>query len=442
MNKLDQFNSQYKFDKSYKLANEILKKDPTNKQALITLGNIYSSICQHDKAIKYYKKAENKELALSTLYYKESDLSEIKQKTIEFVNEHKVKNTFIEKPFNKELKIGYVGTNFHNPNHPVSRFIFNILRFHSLDVTIYQIGNKFNLPIKINNKTLNGSNYEIANEIYDDNIDILIELMNHTSDRIFILKYRPARIQISYCAFPGTTGMNEIDYKIMDKVSSEGIENYFTEKVITLPFGFHTYCPTNYSVKSNKHSGINFCCFNNPLKITKEVIKDWIEILNRVPNSRLYLQYHYYQSYFIVERIKELFGNVKNRVFFIGLKNIHNDVLELYNTIDIALDTYPYNGTTITCEALFMNVPVFTRKGNLPQSRIGASLLSSIQCNECIVSHSYIEKVIEYCDKDKLKVLKEKIKNNLTKNILGNPKMFMKGYEEQLQNILKMKYDS
>lgn len=447
MNQLDKLNSQYKFNLSFNLANEILENDPSDKKALITLGNIYSSICEHDKALEYYKLANNTDLSLSTLYYKETSLSELKLKTIDYVKQYKIKRQFKNKPLKKELKIGYIGTNFNNPNHPISRFIFNILRFGTLDVICYQIGQEFNLPIKIKNKTLNGTNYEIAKEIYNDDIDILIELMNHTSDRIFILKHRPARIQISYCAFPGTTSMKEIDYKITDLISSDGLEDHFTEKIITLPNGFHTYCPTNYPIKPIDHSGINFCCFNNPLKITENTLLYWAQLLERVPNSKLYLQYHYYQSNFIVEKIIEKIkkyrlslkysNEIEKRVFFVGLRQDHKDVLEMYNLMDIALDTYPYNGTTITCEALFMNVPVFTRKGDLPQSRIGASLLSSIQCDECIVSDKEIvDKVIEYCNKNKLKGLKEKIKNRITKNCLGNPKMFMKNYEKVLQNII------
>ena len=450
---LNKYNSKYQFHLVYEMGKLVLSKIPNNKMALITLGNIFSTICEQEKAIELYQKAHDLDLELSTMYYIKTNLWKIKFKTIQLAKNLNAIPKEI-KFTTKKIKIGYIGNNFDNPNHPVSRFIFNILRFHSnkFKITCYQIGKDYNLPLSLNHRTFQSeTNEEIANEIRKDKIDILIELMNHTSERIFVLSYKPSPIQISYCAFPGTTGMKEIDYKIMDKVSSDGIEKYFTEKILKLPNGFHTYCPTNFKPKQVDHEGIHFSCFNNPLKITKNTLLMWVYLLSKVPNSKLILQYHYYSSIFIQEKIKEkiksscialnLSTEIEKRVLFVGFQQKKENILQMYNFIDISLDTYPYNGTTITCESLFMNVPVFTQMGKLPQSRIGASLLKSIQCDECIIESesmfTYVNRILEYCDKDKLNDLKNKIRRNKMKYELGNPKLFMKSYEEKLISILK-----
>jgi len=453
---LNQYNSSYRFDLVYEMSKSVLNNNPDHKMAHLNMGNILSTICEHEKAIEHYEKTGQEDYVISTKYYSNRcNLFEIKWRLIARCLTQNPINILCTPKLKQErrINIGYIGTNFDNPNHPISRFMFNILRFHSdrFNVTCYQIGNQFNFPLKINNKTFTETDEIIANVIKDDHLDILIELMNHTSNRIFLLKYRLAPIQISYCAFPGTTGIKEIDYKIMDDISiPKHLETYFTEKILRLPNGFHNYHPTEFQIKKIPHEGIHFCCFNNPLKYTESILITWVYLLSEIKNSKLFLQYHYFESVFLKNKIREklksccialkLSTEIVNKVYFTGLLQNKENILQMYNFMDVSLDTFPYNGTTITCESLFMNVPVFTRMSKkYPQGRIGASLLKSIDCSECIIESDsmieYVKRIKKYCDYETLIKLKEKIKYNITKSSLGNSKIFMKDYEELLCSL-------
>ena len=142
---------------------------------------------------------------------------------------------------------------------------------------------------------------------------------------------------------------------------------------------------------------ITFGCFNNFNKVTDSILIAWREILNAVPNSKLILKSKIFDTEecrnFISERLKNLGLNLDK----IEMRVFSADYLEQYNEIDIALDTFPYNGGLTTCEALYMGVPVISRRGNYHGSKIGASILTAAGLPEFVAQDSddYIKKAIE-----------------------------------------------
>ena len=418
----------YKINKQYHLlyglCHTILFLNPTHKDALTHIGDLNCHICNHSVAREYYGKAG---FIDDLLPYYEADWMNMKK-----TEPNPTIKTTIK-------RIGYIATCFTNKKHPINCFMNYILKHHSdrFSVYCYQLSDvagdfcfsDYNITYK---EFVNESCDIVAKYIKNDEIDILVDLMQLTSDYLSIFNYNPAPIQVSYCAFPGTTNNPNIHYKIMDLVSFNQKTDYYSEKILCMSNGFHAYSPLtpNPIVKHVKSDHIRLCCFNNPIKLTKEIIACWILILEKLPKSHLYLAYHYYSSNFLTTRLKSYFNN--DRVHFIGFLE-RDERMSLYNKMDIALDTYPYNGTTITCEALSMNVPVVTLMGEFPHTRIGGSLVSTIQCHELIAGsyEKYITKVLELST-DIVKI-KNKIETNI--HMLTKPKQFIQEYEFLLTSL-------
>ena len=353
---------------------------------------------------------------------------------------HKLENTTL-------TKIGYVSTTFINRNHPINCFLNFILQYHSdtYEIHCYQISSEEpmkdhtfcfdHMPHLRYKEFIKTPLSKIADHIKRDNLDILIDLIHLTSDELSLFDYSPAPTHLSYCAFPASTNHPTMHYKIMDDVSTNKINTnqYYSEQILHMKKGFHVFSPL-YEIPVIQHiphtSLFRMGCFNNPIKITKRMIHCWGTIMSRVPNAHLYLAYHYYSSSFMTQTMIQLFNkDHQSRIHFIGYQSSHKELLNLYNQMDVAIDTYPYNGTTVTCEALSMNVPVVTLTGTFPHSRMGASLLSTIKCTEMITytNDDYCNTIISMVNPDKNREMRKQIQQNLP--LLTNPSDFMEGYE-------------
>jgi len=246
----------------------------------------------------------------------------------------------------------------------------------------------------------------IISEIITDKVDILIDLAGHTAfNGLEILDIKPSPIQISYIGYPNTTGVLNIDYKIVDNYTnpSSCLEKY-SEKLLYLENCFLCYTPNipypQVSELPCKRNGyITFGTFNAILKINENVIKIWSTILKSVKNSKLILKAKSFKNEnscknFILKFNK--FGIEDNRLILLNYTNSEYESMELYSKIDISLDTFPYNGTTTTCESLFMGVPVICIKGDKHVSNVGVSLLTNVGLPNLVTNNSdeYILKAI------------------------------------------------
>ena len=215
-----------------------------------------------------------------------------------------------------------------------------------------------------------------------------IDLAGFTRDnRLLAFTARPAPIQMTYIGYPNTTGLPAIDYRITDWIADpEGVDDDYTETLIRLPGCFLNYAipahaPPVKPGPCEERGHVTFGSFNNFAKINPKLLALWAEVLHAVPDSRILFKSTSSAdptAQKVIRNELECLGIDTARVTFSAFKPTAQDHLDVYNEIDIALDTFPYNGTTTTCEALWMGVPVITLRGDRHVSRVGASLLSTI----------------------------------------------------------------
>ena len=223
-------------------------------------------------------------------------------------------------------------------------------------------------------------------------------------------------------------------------------EKYYSEKIIKLPDIWNSHSGFNFETKyieapSIKNKHFTFGSFNNFLKISEPVIKAWSKILQQVPNSKLILKSSSRKRN--IERIIFKFKKygVENKVKVFNRLDFPNykEHLDLYRSIDLALDTFPYNGVTTTFEALWMNVPVLVLKGFNFNSRCGESIIQNSKIDYLISSDidDYIKKAVFLAqDKDKLKSIKKELSEKISFSPLFNNKKFVKNFEQSMLDVI------
>jgi len=233
---------------------------------------------------------------------------------------------------------------------------------------------------------------ECAELIRRDRIDILVELTGHTAgNRLDVMAHKPSPVQATWIGYPNTTGLPTIDYRFTDEiVDPSDTKQEYVENLIRFPGPFLCYTPPSdapeVSVAPILTNGfVTFGSFNNLAKINDRVLAVWCAILKRVADSRMLLKCKPFACPSVRKKILERFeqeGVEAKRVDLIPLLPTTNEHLQSYSMVDISLDTYPYAGTTTTCEALYMGVPVVTlRRVRYPNHahNVGATLLSRIR---------------------------------------------------------------
>ena len=364
------------------------------------------------------------------------------------------------KPFinikNKKIKIGFLSSDIQS-NHSIIYFLKTVIDNYDKD--------KFEIHLYTNNikavedetiRTIKSSvnrNYEIygmnnldvINLIRGNRVDILIDLMGITSrdTKIQVLKNRAAPIQIVWCGYCNTTGIEEVDYIISDpNLIYDSELNLYQEKIIFMPKIWN--CHSGIDIKRTfneppflKNNFVTFASFNNYSKINKSVIETWSKILKEVKNSKLILKS---SSPRITDILSAKFHNqgVLGSVEFMNTKTNFEDHLNLYKKVDIALDTFPYNGVTTSFESVWMGVPVITMKGYNFNSRCGESINKNLNMEMLIAENEtqYIAKVKELCEnKDKLINIRKKIFDQAASSPLFDVKSFSHDFFETLETI-------
>ena len=358
-----------------------------------------------------------------------------------------------------KLRIGYISCDFIT--HPVGFMFESILKNHDInyfEIFCYDCCDKE----KSNNDTTsqrlkkynNASWREITDKndeealtlVINDNLDILVDMMGHTRNtRMNLLQYKPARILISYFAYPATNGLKEIDYRLTDKYATPPeCQKYFVEKLYYLPNGFQCYTPPihidcNKDYTRDDKYTIHLACFNNPIKLSLPTINLFCKILKKLPEAKLFLKYCYYKSSYYRETIYKLFiehGIDRDRID-IGYEPILEG-LKFYNKIDICLDPFPYNGGTISSELLYMSTPLITLAGDSYLSRVGVSLLSHLGLEKYIAysEDEYINKTIELArNTQELKLLHQIIRIKFMQSELYDSAKFTRSIENSFTEI-------
>jgi predicted O-linked N-acetylglucosamine transferase (SPINDLY family) len=204
-----------------------------------------------------------------------------------------------------------------------------------------------------------------------------------------------------------------MDYRLTDLLADPlDFDDAYTEKLYRLKDCFLCYeafknSPPVAQTPSIKNNHITFGSFNNLSKINDKVLKTWADILRKVPNSHLLIKNPGLTECAVREHYMAIFKNsdiAQERIILKGLSATTVEHLAEYNNIDIALDTFPYNGTTTTCEALWMGVPVLTLKGATHANCVGNSLLSAVGLTEWVAetTDDYISYAATFANKQEL----------------------------------------
>ena len=285
---------------------------------------------------------------------------------------------------------------------------------------------------------------DVINMVRKDGIDIIIDLNGFSSNhRLALFKNRLAPIQILWCGYTNTLGLKEMDYLIVDKnLIKPTEENLYNEKVIYLPSIWNCHSGYKHDRKENdtplkKNQFITFGSFNNFKKINDEVIEVWSQILKKVKNSRLMLKTSVATSQELYEEKFKKLGVLSSITFLKYNKNF-DDHLNEYKKIDIALDTFPWNGVTTSFEAIWMNVPVIVMDGYNFNSRCGSSINKNLNLTSLIGKNKedYVNKAVSLAQNRQMLL---NIRKDLFKNALKSPlfdqSKFSKDFFSSLEKI-------
>ena len=349
-----------------------------------------------------------------------------------------------------KIKIGYYSSDFSS--HPVGYSIVQLFEFHNkekFEIYAFYFGKKKDeITEKISKQckkfidVSNISDFELINLSKKIGINIAINLNGFTSNsRTKIFSSRLSPLQINALGYPSTMMAKYMDYIIADEiVIPEKNQKFFKEKIIYLPFFYNisndkkkisskNYTYKDFNLPSDKFI---FCCFNNILKINPYIFSLWMKILKKNENSVLWLKSN---KTSVIKNIKseaEKFKINSNRIIFADRLESSSDYLASYKLADLFLDTFPYNAHVTGCDALYSGLPILTLCGESFASRVGASLLNTLNMNELIAysETEYINKAYNLSvNKKKITELKQELLKPFTISKLFNSKLYVEKIE-------------
>lgn len=445
---------------------------PNNADVASNLGSVYLDQGLLTKAEEFYRYALNLDpqhicahsnFLLMLHYDKRHSPEEVTKFHKDWASIHtkgtvpKSSHSVTRKSFTR-LKVGYVSPDFRS--HPVAYFIEPVLANHdSLRIEPYCYYNALTndsttkrLRKMIPNwRSVYGESDEtVAALIEQDGIDILVDLAGHTNGhRLTLMAMKPAPVQITYLGYPNTTGVSAINYRLTDSTADPpGSEAYYVEKLVRLPRPFLCYqspqnSPRIHTRPEYDENRIVFGSFNHGAKISPEVVISWCRILTRLPKSTIVLKNRSLSDASIRRYVRNLFqkhGATEEQIVFLGWFNEAHEHLNAYNAIDIALDTFPYNGTTTTFESIWMGVPVITLSGNMHAGRVGHTILTSLGLNHLVTFSidEYIDKAINLAGKvPQLLEYRTTLRHKLSNSILMDGKNMARCIERAYEDIWK-----
>lgn len=465
------------YSKSIENYEIFLKHNEKSSQAHNNLGAVYLKLLKPEVSMIHYKKAieygnldlqidSSNQLLMTMNYLSDCSLSDYYEEVKKYgslLNEkYKDKQFDSWKQNEDKLKIGFVSGDIKQ--HPMSYFLINIFKnFNKKDYEfiVYSTSTREDSVSSHIRKFISKwtrinilDPIECARQIQEEGIDILIDLSGHShtnfAKNLHIFAMKPAPVQATWLGYSNSTGVEQIDYNILDSHCIKEEENqYITEKVIDMPESRFNYCPPEENViyptitPFVKKDFITFGCYQDLLKINNEVLNSWKEILNQVPNSVIRIQNKKINSEIsknnFVEILK-LYG-MHERVILEG-EMAFKDYLNSYSQVDIILDTFPWSGSITTCESLWMGVPVLTLNGNNIIGRQTTSILEELNMSEWIAEtkDNYIEKAVKLSsDINYLNKMRGDLREKFLKSSICDARNFTLDFEELLEEIWENK---
>jgi protein O-GlcNAc transferase len=355
----------------------------------------------------------------------------------------------------RKLRLGLVSSDFGR--HPVGYFLVRTLenldrsqcevvcysdRIASDEITarlksaVFRWHNVFGLP-----------DHQLAGKIRDERIDILFDLAGHTAgNRLLVFARKPAPIQMTWIGYEGTTGVRSIDHLLADRhVAPAEMEAFCCEKVLRLPDGYVCYDPPDQAppvgpLPASQTGRLTLGSFNSLTKITPAVVAAWSRILHRLPDARLVFKYQGLDRPEVQARFLRMFqthGIGSERLELLG-RSPYAEYLATYQRIDLALDSFPFNGGATTCEALWMGVPGITCPGGTFASRHSLSHLSGVGLRETIAGslEEYVDLAVELAgDLPRLAEIRARLRPQMAASPLCDGKRFANNLLHLLRQV-------
>lgn len=354
---------------------------------------------------------------------------------------------------NRRLRIGYVSPDFCY--HCQSLFTLPLLSAHDqqqFEIFCYSdvprpdaMTPRLRLHAKAWRDIRDLSDHQAAALIRQDQIDILVDLTMHTAHgRPLLFARKPAPVQVCWLAYPGTTGLSAMDYRLTDPHLDPPGQNdsHYSEQSIRLPDSFWCYQPIESDISVNPlpaltNGAITFGCLNNFCKVNPTVLSLWARVLRTVDNSRLRLLAPKGSARQRVLEILSQHDISPERIIFIDRQPL-SDYLRLYHQIDICLDTLPYNGHTTSLDSLWMGVPVVTLVGQTVAGRGGLSQLTNLGLTDLIAEtpDQFVKITAEFSDDlPRLNHLRASLRERMQSSPLMNAPRFARNIENAFRQM-------
>ncbi len=393
-----------------------LRLRPAYREAHVGLGNALRDLGRVDEAQAAFLRAldldpddrdARSNYLLSLNYTRALTRAEVHAAHAEWARRHAVAESHVPPPNVRDparrLRIGYVSGDFRR--HSVAYFIEPVLAQHdrgAFEVFCYSnvaladaMTGRLMALADHAREIVHLSDEAVAAMIRADAIDILVDLAGHTAGhRLGVFALRPAPVQATYLGYPNTTGLAAIGWRVTDTYADppgDG-DDVHSERLARLPRSFLCFQPPDgapvvQAPPCAERGHVTFGSFNVLPKVTPEVIRVWSQVLGRVPGSRLLLKALGLGDAHSREQVLARFaahGIAAERIMVLPMEASLQAHLARYHEIDIALDPFPFNGTTTTLEALWMGVPVVALAGDRHSARVGASILANAGLSELI----------------------------------------------------------
>ena len=352
------------------------------------------------------------------------------------------------------LRVGYVSPDF--VEHSVAYFLEPLIAAHDrehIEVFCYaEVAKPDATTTRFRELadhwciTVGMTDAALAARIREDGIAILVDVAGHTAEnRLPVFAKRPAGVQVTWLGYPNTSGLSAMDYRLTDAAADPPGEadDLHSETLLRLADGFLCYAPPADAPAPSRDSGpLTFGSFNNLAKITPQVVETWASVLGQVPDSRLLLKSRPFADAPTRQRIADMFaghGIEPERLDLLPHIAGTAGHLGAYARIDIGLDPFPYNGTTTTCEALWMGVPVITLFGDRHAGRVGASILSRLGLDEFVAENreSYVETAMALAnDSARLTALRHNLRARMQASPLCDTPAFARQVEAAFRQML------
>ncbi len=453
------YENRCEFSRAIECIKKALEAEPDNADFLVALGEDLIDIGKTQEGIELLRKAiesrsgfaaAESSLMWNLHYSPETNLQQL------FVEYKKWGSTYAPMSMarkshdnapdpDRRLRIGYISPDFRTNSASRSfepfldghdRQQFEICGYGNImkpDEITDRFKDKFDYYRSINPMEIE----EAANLIEQDKIDILVEIGGHCRGNCLgVLARKPAPVQVDYGGI-NTLGMEQIDYRFTDSIMDPPhLEKFYVEESVYLPGGFCVYRPPHNSplvcpLPAKEKGYITFGSFNDHRKVNQYTMELWAKILKAVENSRLLLKFragndprareHFFSQF-------EQLGINRQRVEISGMLNSHFEHMQLYGQLDLALDTYPFNGCITTLEGLWMGVPIVTLVGKQGiLSRVGLSILSRLEFEIFAAAEpdEYVAKAIAFANEpENLEKIRFDLRRRMLASTLCSPGRF------------------